>query len=453
MISLTQIQPEAFLLRSKLEELKLASEHQNGSDWLLKALHPAEPSIAGVSLPDGTSVDTATVEYTITRTIGAGDFPAAPTSNWNARLHLVPHPTCPLTYDVFEPAVPGNNGHASVRVPAFTGVNFDDDIFTLLKVAKSWRLCAQSLTVHLDANATTDTGTVVAAQLPLKPDLIMTNCYCGVGALGLFRTPSIWFDGNGIPSYGDLMTMPRSYQSNVRTGLYMPLKLTNTSQHWHSARELVGLCAKPNFSGPPRFYWQLPNAQSPSWPFEDLSSTYSNIINSTVDGGLTSSFLGDHYGLIHVNNVDKSSNVVLKLKLCLELQVNANSLFTAYLKPPSPVDSLALGSYFRIARELPDAYPAAYNDNGKILGIIADVIDTVAPALSVIPGYGPFIGMAGKGLSTMARIGSKSLAGQQKKRKPRKVPAQVVPAKVQAPSVKAPQGGKGRKARNRNRAK
>lgn len=54
----------------------------------------------------------------------------------------------------------------------------------------------------------------------------------------------------------------------------------------------------------------------------------------------------------------------------------------------SPVyDAMALAAYFSISRELKDAYPAEYNDLGKILGTIANVakgvIGTIFPPARV----------------------------------------------------------------------
>lgn len=44
-------------------------------------------------------------------------------------------------------------------------------------------------------------------------------------------------------------------------------------------------------------------------------------------------------------------------------------------------DPVALGAYYAISRQLKDAYPADYNDLGKIVRTIADV---AGPALSTI---------------------------------------------------------------------
>jgi hypothetical protein len=49
-------------------------------------------------------------------------------------------------------------------------------------------------------------------------------------------------------------------------------------------------------------------------------------------------------------------------------------------------DCRALDTYFAIARELKDAYPADYNDLGKIWDIISRVGKKVLPVLKVMPG-------------------------------------------------------------------
>jgi len=72
-----------------------------------------------------------------------------------------------------------------------------------------------------------------------------------------------------------------------------------------------------------------------------------------------------------------------------EIQVPAGSLYSPQLKMSPPHDAVAIENYFQIARQLKDAYPADYNDLGKIWDVISGAAKAVAPFLSAIPVAGP----------------------------------------------------------------
>lgn len=404
--TLTQIRPEQNLLKAKIDSFNAVCNTPDGAAWMMKALHPADVSISGVAMPDGTSYDTVPIELTVTKTIGPDLLGPIP-STWGLDCALMPHPTCPLI------CIPTGGAHplldsVDVRMTPFLGATFDDDINILTGIAQAWRLCGASVTIHLDANATKDSGTIVAAQQVTKADACNFD---GSVTLGRGHPPYIAFWPADVPSYDQMMALPRTYQSNLRTGLYMPLKLTQTSQHWFGYRDRVGLAASSliSFSPSNMGFYALGAVNTPAWPFYHLTAAKTDAGQGAIVGGNTSCFMGDNFGHISIAGVDPSSSVVFKVRLLLELKVQAVSSYAPHLRPPPMMDNSAISNYFKIVRELPDAYPADYNDGGKILNTISGVIKKIAPFLGMIPGWGPAITAAAGPITGLLDMGSNAL--------------------------------------------
>lgn len=410
-------------MRGKVESFSLPAATEEGAKWMLKALHPAEPSIAGIAMPDGTSYDTVPIELSYTSTIGPATLGTIP-SAWGADITLMPHPICPVTIIPTGGASP-LAASIDMRVPMFSGVNFDNDFTVLGNIAEAWRLCALSVTCHLDATATTDSGTVAAAQQVSKPNLC---CFGGGATLGHTHVPYVAYNtASDYPDYDQLMQLPRSYQANVRQGFYMPLKLTQTSQHWYSQRELMGLVHLGNmtYAGVSNGTWTLGTATTPAYPYYNLSPMKCS--GGDQIGGTTPAMMGDNWGHASVIGLNPASSLVFKVKMVLELKVQCTSTYAPHLKPPPPRDAVALDNYFKIVRELADCYPADYNDGGKILKTISSVIKSISPYLSLIPGYGSLIGAAAGPVTGLLDYGASRLADrpQRKARKAQPAPMLV----------------------------
>lgn len=419
----------------------MASSSEDGARWLLKALHPAEPSISAVRLPDGSAMDTVAVETCLTHTLSPV---AAASQPWGAQMTLLPHPTCLLEIyptDGASADIPytlRNTLFATVLTGTYPA---DTDIANLMTVAEEWRLTSMSVTIHLDANATKDSGTIVAAHVPVKPNLLNYSVTTGAGTV-LGAYPAVWFDadatgkGADAPTYDQLLQMPRAYQSNLRTGLYMPLKLSNTSQHWHSRREVCKLTLGSQWSGLTTINsgncpYLNNTTKVPTWPNWDVTPATRQVSDSNLGGGLMSGFLGDNFGRIIVKNVDPSSAVVIKIKCGLELKVQPTSPQAVHLQKAPALDPVAIGSYFQIIRQLPDAYPADYNDGGKILGLISKAIKFLQPVLPFVPGVGGLLSTAAGPVASLVDYGAKQLANPQRKnkknqRRPVPIPQEVL---------------------------
>lgn len=380
---LTQIRSEtANKMRGKLDALAQVTQSELGREWLLKALHPTDPTIGGVGIPDGTASDTVCLELTTSVTVGAGTLSAPPVGPWGAKVVLTPHM---LPGSIYPTEGAAGAAIMDIRYPLFTGASPNADYSKLWGLAEAWRLCAQSVTIHLDANSTKDSGTVVAAQQVTKPAVI----FQGMSATGKVNCPIIYFQkASDNPGYTQLMSLPRAYQANLREGLYMPLKLSSTCQHWNSFRESCMLADESAFiidaAG-----WQLQPAGVVPWPFGGITPPVRSAVNNDVTGAVMAAFMGDNWGHIALSGIDPASAVVFKFRTILEMKVQASSVYAPHMKPAAHPDHLAIDNYFAILRGMPDAYPADYNDAGKIMSVIGRAIRVVSPYLKFVPGVGP----------------------------------------------------------------
>lgn len=439
--STTPISAEANLLRAHVDSLGAAGSTSEGKAWCIKALHPAEPTIEHVAIPDGCPTDTVRLSLTYSTTVS---LPTA-AANWDLNLTLVPSPTAPICIET----VGVGGSISSFRTPFFAGsADANMDYAYLSNMFSSWRLTHQSLTGHLDANATTDTGSVAATLFPLRPTMLLTG---GRAAEGYFHQPPVaCFEDS--PTYAQIMQMPRSYQNNLRKGFYLPLKLSNTHQHWRHRGDNMSvirhnsvLVDGPVINGDVH----LPGANVASWPFPDILSAA--VAAGVFVGGQTPSLLNDYCGLICCRNISPSSSIVLKLKLGLEGRVRPASTQTPFLRPAAPCDTLAMSSYYAVCSQLEDCYPAEWNDNGKLLGAISRGLGKIAPFLSAIPGYGGVLGPVASGLGGLAGWGADAMGSTKRRGRKGKKPKQQAVATTTAdsgpPSYPAPGPPRQRKPR------
>jgi len=90
--------------------------------------------------------------------------------------------------------------------------------------------------------------------------------------------------------------------------------------------------------------------------------------------------------------------LVFNWRVGFEIQANPSSSLSPYLHLSPAYDPVAIADYFRISRELKDAYPADYNDLGKLWDVIKRVASFALPVISGMGPIGAMIGTAGGGL-------------------------------------------------------
>lgn len=84
-----------------------------------------------------------------------------------------------------------------------------------------------------------------------------------------------------------------------------------------------------------------------------------------------------------------------------EYQAQPGSIFSPLLKSPVPADHQAIRVMHAISRELKDAYPSAYNDFGKLLGVISSAASGLAPMLGSFAPVASGVGIGAKLLQSV----------------------------------------------------
>lgn len=137
----------------------------------------------------------------------------------------------------------------------------------------------------------------------------------------------------------------------------------------------------------------MPNVAVPAgWPYDASMDSAHYTQGST---GITSQIrcmpCNENWAHACFQNMSVGTRLVCYWRVGFELQCHPDSTWSPYLRLSPPYDRSAIEAYFKIARELKDAYPVEYNDKGKLWDIIKKAIRT---ALPVVGAMGPFGAMA-----------------------------------------------------------
>lgn len=386
---------------------------QEGRDWAIKALHPSDPITEVRGIPDESAVPSAFVNYqsvyTISPTAGA-------TGTWSVEGQLIPHP---LTFGAFIGTDSVGNVYTECINTQLTGTGgtvYGGRLNTFLNNFRRWRLAYMSVTVYQDGPDLANQGTVVACQKPFVPmrfsfDQRHDTVDPDSGTLDAYH-----FDTTDLPNYTASQSMPNAYFGKSKDGLYMPLKLTRTHQKWHSRRDLVYQCTNAAVSSPAPAIGGLANTlQIQTSGLDDATGAYPffsmNDLHISLEGGphhtcgdVTPDFLNETWGDISFRNLAVTTSLSLFFRVGLEVQVDPTSPMAPHLKLSPPSDEQAIAAYFAISRELKDAYPADYNDLGKIWDTISTIAKSIAPGLTAVPVVGPFLPAA---VTAVAGVGDR----------------------------------------------
>lgn len=273
-----------------------------------------------------------------------------------------------------------------------------------------------SVTVYQDGPDLANQGTLVAAQMPLVPlKYGTTGRMFAADPSYLMDVPSApieAYETTDLPNFDVLQSMPNAYFGRSKEGAYIPLKLTKTCQQWHGVNDLVLQHAEtitPTDLGEGLRGWiTMPIVTEPSnasFPHVNLQAAFSHhtdpgVLAPAVYGDATSPLCNDTAAHFCARNLAATTSYSFFVRAGYEVQVQPGSIYSTHLKLSPPHDPLALASYFAIARELKDAYPADHNDLGKIWDVISTVAKSVAPALTAVPGIGVPLAGAVSGVAT-----------------------------------------------------
>jgi hypothetical protein len=374
-----------------------------GQAFCIKALHPSDPTTDVEGVPDQTSASTTMVNFQQTFVISN---PGSVNNSWEGELYALPDPTIPMSYYVREGV-----SQVATCVPNTTlGNTVGDAISSWSRSFERWRLAYYGVTVYLDAPALANQGSVVACQYPSIP---MVSSVTGDADQAGMPVPShlvVRYQSGDTPGYDLVMQMPNSYSGQFKEGVYLPLKLDSNHAQWRTQNDLV-------FDGTA---WASPNGNNHMIPLTNAtngglypgSTCLYFDIGTNLFGGST------HYvpaisnlGTICFKGISGEASVRVVIRMGYECMVQPGTAYTSFIKVSPGYDPAAIMAYFMISRQLKDAYPAEYNDLGRLWEVIKKAASIISPFIRMVPGVGNMIVSAGsaigKGIDYIAKANKK----------------------------------------------
>jgi hypothetical protein len=248
------------------------------------------------------------------------------------------------------------------------------------------------VTIYQDGPDLANQGTIVVSQAPLQPNYY-THSYQTVTQpsgpdYGLTRLA--WYDDvSQGPNFQRSQAMPNAMMGRSRDGAYIPLKLTETCQDWQSQGNLICPFVPAELGTDTYSVWvRIPVVKVPAYPFPVVEPFY-----EPAGGGILGQSIPDlmNASVAHISarNLSDQTSFTFYFRMGIEVQLTASSSLTPQLKLSPPFDRVALDTYFAIARELKDGYPADYNDLGRMWDVISQAAKAVIPMLRYVPAIGP----------------------------------------------------------------
>lgn len=375
-----------------------------GRDFVIKALHPAEPSIPGVAIPDG-STSKSIVKTFMTAVSIAAPADAVADTKMDIELNALPHPITVASYKIsYINAGGAATAYGTIRnaqmgqLPAGADSAVANSAF-LADAASSWRMTSYSITGVHDASAYNNQGTVRAHQAPSSMMTYAGSLIESTTSKLTCGLPIGGFQSEAAPTY-DQMAQIGMFTGKLNDGFYMPLRLGTDADHWRSPADmfipLKGYTDVAADGTPGRFL--LDSGAPPAgtgrsnFPFHDEGLTPAfYTATSGIAGYAVQGFLSDNWGRICIKGMHVSSNIVLTIRLGLECRVNTCSVWATELTTAPAADPAAILAYKAMSQQMADAFPADYNDLGRIWQWISNAAKSLAPALNLIPVVGPAI--------------------------------------------------------------
>lgn len=311
------------------------------------------------------------------------------TGTWSFRASLLPHPIQFMYMDYYDSVAPAGTEVAFLN-QQLSGADHYEKFLNFRQLAQRYRLAYMSVTVYQDGPDLANQGTIVVSQPPVEPrEYYFSSSFSASPAIVTAAPRALVFTDEDYPSYQTSQSMPNAYFGRSREGAYVPLKLTETCQDWRSDRDVVTTARVSPLpeDEPVQQVVQLDSGPNPVFPFDiyPLHKLSANSHQMLSHG--TSDLLNGTWAHICAENLSVQTSYSFFVRCGIEMQVSPSSSLAPQLKLSPPYDGVALTTYFAIARELKDAYPADYNDRGKIWDAISAALRAGAPAVgSLLPG-------------------------------------------------------------------
>lgn len=401
--------------------LPLGSTAQ-GAEWATKALHPSDPVSPVHGAPDLEARPSTLVTFNAMVKISPPAGLSA-TDTWDVDILNTPDPVCFATWATDKT---GNYAGSLLDRLHFTaGINnrflnpqvsgsgatpelaYAAKVSTFHDSVESFRLAYYGATTHLDAPALSNQGTVCAVQFPYETESLSVSNYnlTGVKVEAMRSMTMIPFAQ--MPDYTGIQNMPNAMFGPARDGVYLPFKLSTEDLHYRNCDDLRVTHTD----------WDATNSTTFSAASNSLSMTTStglcNLLAPTADcvvtaagatsGGRMLPRATSNLGMTSFRGLSATASVQMYVRCGFELCVLPSTVYSPFLRNPAPYDASAIQAYFAMARTLKDAYPADFNDLGKMLEFLGGVAEKVLPL--AVPQLAPLIPMV-KGAYRMIK-GSK----------------------------------------------
>lgn len=378
--------------------LKNLGETEDGTAWCLKALHPSDPLSEVKGIPDECCQPTSFLNFQTVSTLTT----AQASGTWSAEMQLFPNPVNFLS-GVYTDSVTSTQHYFQHMNSQLTGLRSYDKYASFSTDNVAWRLAYAGVTIVQDGPSLADQGTIVACQKSLYPidfNASSLNPTAGVVSSAVHLQA---FTYDSMPVFETTQAMPNSYMAQSKEGVYIPLRLTN-DRSWFSAKD-GRLQAVYKFSptyANPGFMDVAQTAGPGVWPYWDGVPGY--LLGGspyTHGGALQPAMCSTNVADICFKNVSYQSSFTFFYRYGFEVQLLPNSAFSPFLALSPRLDLEALHNYFRISRELKDAYPASYNDFGTMMSQLLEAVGGLSKTLSLV---NPLFGSVAQGAGAVGRM-------------------------------------------------
>lgn len=428
----------------------------DGRAWVIKALHPSDPITNSRGMPDPSSCPNVVLSYYNVYRL-SGD-PADAT--WGFDLTIIPNMLIPAFAQTYHPngllAAQSNFLNGSFTPPGVVAPTYTQLLAQFATMGiEAHRLIGMGVTAYQDGPALANQGTLTAAQWEVARKKFYVAPRPGLAApasTGLHRIAK--YEQGDFAFYDSSQHMPNAYFGESKDGCYLPLRLSDSCQKWvtDADMEYQTSAAINLYNG--LDLTDTEPARAPPYPAV-ISAFTPAYAPGNLAGNLVYRPLNSIWGGISARNLSIQTSFAFYVRMSIECRVQPSSVLAPQQTMSPPYDPIALASYFRISRELKDAYPADYNDLGKLWSVIKSAAKVVGPVLSAIPGPVGLIGSAvASGIGAVDSLVSAS-RGKNGKTAPRDRPAAAATERAQrradASSVGAPTRQPQQRKRNKQR--
>lgn len=341
--------PAMNVLRQKI--CSMLGSCSAASNWVIKSIHPMdhEPTPGDGRIPDQTTGNTVAPEgrlqATITPPTGLPDG-----ATWDLDIWI---PNCvdiPILYRFIQSgSVYPVGAWIILPVPSYRPGSIASDgssqvNSSLVTLADTYRVTYKGVTTHLIANSLNDSGVIYMAQwadVPSNPNASSVSSQIDL--------PGLLY--NKLPTSPDLLFQktPRTITYEARKGGYMPMKYMQSVHEFQESAN-VGYLSYKDPAGAIQYVGVTPGAVSTLNPYAGVTGT--------------SNFLS---GMMLYRGLNSGASVQLTFRQRLEAIPTADQAWAPYSESSPLYDPVAMTRQIQISQRMADAYPADYNDLGKIL--------------------------------------------------------------------------------------